>query len=133
MHDVDRWLRSIGVEAEFVEPPAPDDLEERIEAAHAKGCYAPTLLPIRKTIQVPCYGAKEGAYPYVFLADLPVELHEYLNKKAIGSACPAFRKEHIAYWLYDMDRWLGAIGIKLEAKFEINDPTLFMLPDPVYP
>jgi len=132
-HDVDRWLRSIGVEAEFVVSPAPDDLQKRIDAAHAKGSYAPDLLPVRETIQAPSYGATETAYPYVFLSDLPTKFHDYLNEKAIGSACPAFREEHTAYWLYDMDRWLGAIGVKLEATFSVQASEPFELPDPDHP
>jgi hypothetical protein len=113
---------------QFIQPS--DDLQQRIDAAHAKGCYAPTLLPIRETIQPPSYGATETAYPYVFLSDIPARFHDYLNEKAIGSACPAFRKEHTAYWLYDMDRWLGAIGVQIEATFSVQDSKPFEIPDP---
>jgi hypothetical protein len=130
-HDVYRYLRAIGVEAEFIQviaPTAADDLQQRIDAANTKGSYAPTLLPLRETIQAPCYGTSETSYPYVFLADLPVKFHEYLKGKAIGSSCPAFRVEHKAYWLYDVDRWLLAIGVKLEATFEIHDCSPFRLP-----
>ena len=107
-----------------------DDLQERINAAHEKGSYAPDLLPIRETIHVPSYGATETAYPYVFLSDIPARLHDYLNRKAYRSGCPAFREEHTAYWLYDMDRWLGAIGIKLEATFSVQASEPFEVPDP---
>jgi hypothetical protein len=109
---------------------SPDDLELRIKTAHANSCYARPLLPVRETIQAPCYGATEGAYPYVFLSDLPEKYHDYLNAKAYGSGCPAFREEHRAYWLWDMRRWLEAIGVQLEAKFQVQDPAPFMLPDP---
>ena len=106
----------------------PTDLAERIEAAHAKGCYAPDIA-ICETIYATGYAEKEDGYPYVFLSDIPQHFHDYLNRKAIGSTCPAFREEHRAFWLYDFHRWLGAIGVKLEASIKVHDSAPFLLPE----
>lgn len=110
-------------------PNQPDDLTERIANADARGCYAPAI-PIQETIHAPGYNDCVGGYPYVFLSDIPEQLHDYLNRKAIGSNCPAFKEEHTAYWLYDMNRWLGAIGVKLDAQVQTYNSTSFSLPDP---
>lgn len=110
-------------------PKLTEDLSKRIEAAHTKGCYAPDIA-ICETIYATGYIEKEGGYPYVFLSDIPEIFHDYLNRKAIGSGCPAFREESTAFWLYDFNRWLGAIGVKLETSIQIHDPAPFLLPDP---
>ena len=103
------------------------DLQNRIEAAHAKGDYAPALLPVRESIKATSYSTHEDGYPYVFLADIPKSFHAYIREKSIGSACPAFTPEHRAYWLYDMDRWLSAIGVELQADFQVHDASPFAL------
>lgn len=110
-------------------PTQPDDLDERIANADARGCYAPAI-PIQETICAPGYSHSLGGYPYVFLSDIPEQLHDYLNRKAIGSSCPTFREDHTAYWLYDMNRWLGAIGVKLDVQVQTHNPASFSLPDP---
>jgi hypothetical protein len=105
-----------------------DDLQHRIEAAHAKGCYAPALLPVRESIKAKSYSTREDGYPYVFLADIPQAFHAYIREKSIGSSCPAFKPEHKAYWIYDVDRWLSAIGVELQANFQVHDAAPFERP-----
>jgi hypothetical protein len=93
-----------------------------------RGCYAPYSY-MRNHLCNRVY-RKRGWISICFLSDIPEIFHDYLNRKAIGSGCPAFREESTAFWLYDFNRWLGAIGVKLETSIQIHDPAPFLLPDP---
>lgn len=99
----------------------PGDLQERITVAFARGVYAPAREPLDHILELKSAVSPEDTCPFILEYDIPVELRGYIRKKAIGSTAPLLDTGEIAYWEYDIDRWLKAIGIAMQS----SEPSQF--------
>lgn len=91
----------------------PADIEERFEVAYARGSYAPSLAVLDCKIEIPVYTLSEGNYRFVLEESIPAVLVPYITKKSRGSNHPLLKSRKSTFWLYDIDRWLNAVGVEV--------------------
>lgn len=107
-------------------PSLPIDLDQRIANAHVRGHYAPSLLVLDFALEILSYTKTPRGYPFVLLNSLPADLHDYIQTKARGSAIPLLDSGEEAYWTYDIQRWLEAVGITIKAVPTLHHDMLSM-------